>query len=87
MMVMAAVRRGAGGAPHMPSSCLNGQVAEGVALAARCSRAVREAGVMSRNERVEDINTEDLRYLLVDYYHAGLLQAMQGPSVRTLCTP
>jgi hypothetical protein len=52
-----------------------------VGVATRCSRAIRELGIMSKNERVEDMNTEDLKYLLVDFYHAALLQQVHGPGV------
>ena len=54
----------------------------GVAVAARCCRAVREAGVMSKNESADDINTEDLKYLLADFYHGALVQQLSGPGVR-----
>jgi hypothetical protein len=57
-------------------------ILECVGVALRCSRAVRDLGIMSKNERVEDINTEDLKYLLVDFYHAALLQQVHGPGVR-----
>ena len=54
------------------------ELASVVSLAASCSRAVRVCGVMSKNETADDINTEDLQYILVDFYHGMLVQQLSG---------
>ncbi|RKO93001.1 TAP42-like protein [Blyttiomyces helicus] len=43
-------------------------VKEAVRAFTRCAALVRSLGVFSSNETLEDINTSDLRYLLVDAY-------------------
>ncbi|KAJ3175747.1 hypothetical protein HDU87_005740 [Geranomyces variabilis] len=43
---------------------------ECIASLTRCSFLVRQLGVFSRNETAEDVNTADLRYLLIDVYAA-----------------
>ncbi|TPX61178.1 hypothetical protein PhCBS80983_g01316 [Powellomyces hirtus] len=49
------------------------QVLEALDTLARCASLVRQLGVFSRNETVEDVNTADLRYLLVDAYTAEIM--------------
>ncbi|KAJ1558300.1 hypothetical protein HK405_013996 [Cladochytrium tenue] len=54
---------------------------------ALCSRMVRTLGIFSSNELLEDINTGDLRFLLVDFY-AGELEMLrqEGPRLERLRT-
>jgi hypothetical protein len=46
----------------------------------RCAEMVRRDGVFSKDEIVEDINTEDLRYVLIEYYLASLQSRSTGPT-------
>ncbi|KAJ3151145.1 hypothetical protein HDU89_002357 [Geranomyces variabilis] len=43
---------------------------ECIASLTRCSSLVRQLSIFSRNETVEDVNTADLRYMLIDVYAA-----------------
>lgn len=58
-------------------------VRDGVAALLRCAALVRSTGAVSSNECAGDMRTEDLRYLLVEYYAAGLRQRVGGdPAAR-----
>ena len=54
-------------------------VAEGLALAQRCALLVRQLAVFSPNEELQDINTGDLKYLLVPFFEGELLLRVQDP--------
>ena len=64
------------------SSCTNHHMGEHISEAIRCflrcSSLVRSESIFSSNEAVADINTEDLQYLLIDYYIASLRQQVMG---------
>jgi hypothetical protein len=57
-------------------------VRDGVAALVRCAALVRSTGAVSSNECVDDMRTEDLRYLLVEYYLAGLRQRVGDATAR-----
>lgn len=57
-------------------------VRDGIAALLRCANLVRSEGIFSNNERVEDINTEALRYFLIEYYLACLRQRVGDMSTR-----
>ena len=47
-------------------------VQDALAAFLHCSDMVRREGIFSKDEIIEDINTEDIRYLLIEYYIALL---------------
>ena len=47
-------------------------VARALATFQRCAELVRSLAVFSKGEEVDDVNTEDLKFLLIDYYSAML---------------
>lgn len=47
-------------------------VAEGVSALLAAARLVRDEGIFSPNETLDDIHTGDLRYLLVEFFLGGL---------------
>jgi len=49
-------------------------VAEGLEHARACERLIKELSIFSTNEELEDINPGDLKYLLVPYIHAELIE-------------
>ncbi|KAJ3148775.1 hypothetical protein HDU86_007330 [Geranomyces michiganensis] len=49
---------------------------ECIASFTRCSSLVKQLGIFSRNETVEDVNTADLRYLLIDVYAAEIMSKL-----------
>ncbi|TPX67267.1 hypothetical protein SpCBS45565_g03920 [Spizellomyces sp. 'palustris'] len=53
-------------------------VTEGINSLLRCAALVETLGVFSSNELLEDINTADLRYLLVNAYLAELISKRMG---------
>ncbi len=44
------------------------QIQTGIQQVVACSRAIRELGVLSANEEAADMLTEDLRYLLAEFF-------------------
>lgn len=55
--------------------------ADALAAFVRCSSMVRTEGIFSRNESMGDMKTEDLQYLLIEFFIAELRQRAQ-PEVR-----
>eukprot|EP00962_Isochrysis_galbana_P056317 scaffold28233_cov112-Isochrysis_galbana.AAC.3 len=64
---------------HLPGGDpkLQRRIAEGLVLAERCSELISHLSVFSSNEELEDINTGDLKYLLVPFFRGELLLRVQ----------
>jgi hypothetical protein len=54
------------------------QVEEGITFLERASDLVQRLGIFSENEILEDINVNDLRFLLVNAYLGGLVLQRTG---------
>jgi len=69
---------------HLPGGDpgLQRRIGEGRALAQRCGALVSQLSVFSSNEELEDINTGDIKYLLVPFFEGELLLRVQEPEER-----
>lgn len=50
------------------------KVDKAIGLLLECETLVRKENTFSKNEEVDDINTEDLKYLQISFYLGRLLQ-------------
>ncbi|KAJ3281901.1 hypothetical protein HDU79_010394 [Rhizoclosmatium sp. JEL0117] len=65
---------------ELPCGCDEYQtkVSTALSLLSSCQSMVRELGIFSENEPIDEINTLDLRFLLIDYY-SSVLSLKQQP--------